>query len=53
MQKKSILSSVKTKLIITMVVLAALPLLTATTINYVRTTTKAKEDAKITLAWSA
>ncbi|MDC7280068.1 methyl-accepting chemotaxis protein [Butyrivibrio fibrisolvens] len=53
MQNKGILSSVKTKLIITMVVLAAVPLLTATTINYVRTTTKAKAEAKITLAWSA
>ena len=53
MQKKGILSSVKAKLILTMVVLAALPLLTATTINYVRTTTKAKADSKITLAWSA
>lgn len=36
--KKGISSSVKAKLIITMVVLAALPLIAATTINYYRTT---------------
>lgn len=37
MQKKSIFSSVKAKLIFTMVFLAAIPLIAATTINYVRT----------------
>ncbi|WP_036948583.1 methyl-accepting chemotaxis protein [Pseudobutyrivibrio ruminis] len=51
--KKGISSSVKAKLIITMVVLAALPLIAATTINYVRTTSSAKAEAKNTLAWSA
>ncbi len=51
--KKGISSSVKAKLIITMVVLAALPLIAATTINYYRTTASAKAEAKVTLAWSA
>ena len=50
---KGIKSSVKAKLIITMVVLAALPLIAATTINYFRTTASAKKEAKESLAWSA
>lgn len=53
MQKRSFLSSVKAKLILTMVVLAAIPLIAATAINYVRTTTTAKSEAEITLNWSA
>lgn len=53
MSKKGFLSSVKAKLIFTMVVLAALPLLAATGINYYRTTASAKAEAKDTLAWSA
>ncbi len=51
--KKGISSSVKAKLIITMVVLAALPLIAATSINYYRTTKNAKSVAKETLEWSA
>ncbi len=53
MQKKSPLASVKVKLIITMLVLVAIPLIVATTINYVKTTSKAKADAEVTLNWSA
>ncbi|QFJ53708.1 methyl-accepting chemotaxis protein [Pseudobutyrivibrio xylanivorans] len=53
MKKKSIFSSVKAKLIFTMVFLAAIPLIAATTINYVRTTSSAKAEAQITLNWSA
>ncbi len=53
MQRKGVFSSVKAKLILTMVVLAALPLIAATAINYYRTTTTSKAEAKITLAWSA
>lgn len=53
MQKKGIFSSVKAKLIMTMVVLAAMPLLAATAINYVRTTYSSKVEAKESLAWSA
>ncbi|SEA63780.1 methyl-accepting chemotaxis protein [Pseudobutyrivibrio sp. ACV-2] len=53
MRRKGVFSSVKAKLILTMVVLAALPLIAATAINYYRTTTTSKAEAKITLAWSA
>ena len=53
MKKSSILSSVKTKLIITMVAIAAIPLILATTNSYIRTTKAAKEDSEITLSWSA
>ena len=53
MNKKTGFASVKSMLIISMVVIAAIPLIVAISINYIRATTSAKAEAKITLAWSA
>ena len=50
MKKTGIFSSVKAKLILTMVVLAALPLIAATGINYYRTTANAKAEAMDSLS---
>ena len=43
--KASIMSSVKTKLMIAMVIIAAIPLFTATTISYVSGTNSSKYSA--------
>ena len=51
--KASILSSIKVKLIIAMVAVAAVPLLIAITINYNSSTRKARESAKESLQWQA
>ena len=49
----SVFASVKTRLIISMIAIAAIPLIVATCINYYSATAKAKEAAKDTLSWSA
>ncbi len=49
----SLFSSVKTKLIIAMVAIAALPLIVATSISYYTSTKDAKEQAKEQNEWSA
>ena len=51
--KASIMSSVKTKLMIAMVIIAAIPLFTATTISYVSGTNSSKYSAKEQNEWSA
>ncbi len=51
--KASFLSSIKVKLIIAMVAVAAVPLLIAITINYNFSTKKARESAKESLQWQA
>ncbi|SKB45921.1 methyl-accepting chemotaxis protein [Lachnospiraceae bacterium] len=51
--KASFLSSIKVKLIIAMVTVAAVPLIVATAINFFSSTNKARETAKENLEWQA
>lgn len=53
MQKKKGISSVKTRLIISMVAIAAIPLMIATINTYLSFSESAKKEAKETLSWSA
>lgn len=51
--KISFLQSIKTKLVATMLAVAAIPLILVVTITYVNSTNKAKTDAKDNLEWQA
>ncbi|MCR5468544.1 MAG: hypothetical protein K6F37_06255 [Lachnospiraceae bacterium] len=53
MKKGMGLSSVKGKLIISMVLIAAIPLALATFNSYMKFSKNAKDEAQITLNWSA
>ncbi|MBQ1901211.1 MAG: methyl-accepting chemotaxis protein [Lachnospiraceae bacterium] len=51
-RKLTLSSSVKAKLILAIVAIAAIPLIVATTVSYVTSTNKDKVEAKETLEWS-
>ncbi|MCR4781322.1 MAG: methyl-accepting chemotaxis protein [Lachnospiraceae bacterium] len=45
--------SLKTRLVLTMLLIAALPLILIVSITYIQSTSKAKDDAKANLVWQA